>query len=386
MKIDRIESMCLRFEYADGFTYAGGKCSARVTSLVRVHTDTGHVGIGSAYSHPGMVQLTIDHQLAPLLVGRDATEVEQLWERMYRITRWYGRKGAAMSALGAIDMALWDLRGKRLGQPIWRLLGGTRASCPAYASALLWKSPDELAAEAAGHVEHGFRRMKMRLGRGYDLDREVVRAVRQAIGPNCDLMCDGSMRYSLDAARELGRFLAEQRVFWFEEPFEPENLDDYAALRGTVNVPLAAGENEFGVQGFRELMRCGAVDIVQPDACRCGGLTELVRVADLAAQHGLRFAPHTWSDAVTVLANAQVVAAREHGITVEVDQTGNPFIEELLVEPLRIVDGQLQLSSAPGLGLELRDDVVALYRLANPLDMPNGLYSDMVFGAEYELS
>lgn len=380
MKIARVESCCLRFEYADGFTYAGGKCSARVTSLVRVHADNGLVGIGSAYSHPGMVQLTVDHQLAPLLVGLDSTDVEGLWERMYRITRWYGRKGAAMSALGAIDMALWDLRGKHLGKPVWELLGGRRDWCPAYASALLWSTPEKLAEEAAGHLARGFRRMKMRLGRGLPYDHDAVLAVRRVLGDHGDLMCDGSMRYDLPTARKLGEFLTEQRVFWFEEPFEPENLDDYAALRGTIGVPLAAGENEFGLQGFRELARCGAVDILQPDACRCGGITELVRAADLASEHGLRFAPHTWSDAVTVLANAQVVAAREHGITVEIDQTGNPFIEQLLVEPLRVVDGRLQLSRAPGLGLELREDVVERYRLANPLDMPPGLYSDMVFG------
>ena len=383
VRIERVESTCLRFEYADGFTYAGGKCSARVTSLVRVYTDTGQVGIGSAYSHPGMIHLTVDQQLAPLLVGLDASDVEALWERMYRITRWYGRKGAAMSALGAIDMALWDLRGKAAGKPLWELLGGTRPTCPAYASALLWKSPNELADEAAGHVARGFRRMKVRLGRGQPYDQDAVRAVRQAIGSNCDLMCDGSMRYDLATARALGEFLATQKVFWFEEPFEPENLDDYAALRGTIGVPLAAGENEFGLQGFRELVRCRAVDIIQPDASRCGGVTELLRAADLARQHGLRFAPHTWSDAVTVMANAQVVAARDHGLTVEIDQTGNPFIDDLLVEPLRVIDGQLQLSRAPGLGIELRDDIIARYRLPNPLEMPEGLYSDMVFGRDY---
>lgn len=386
MRIEHIECVHLRSEYENGFRYAGGQCTARLTSLVLVHVEGGEVGIGSAYSHPGMVDLVVRHQLAPMLVGLDATEVESLWERMYRLTRWYGRKGAAVSALGALDIAFWDLRARRAGQPLWRLLGGERGRCPAYASGLLWKTPAELAEEAAQHVAHGFRRMKMRLGRGEELDHAAVRAVRAAIPEPCDLMCDGSMRYSLQQARALGEFLAAQRVFWFEEPFEPENIDDYVALRGTIGVPIAAGENEFGLQGFRELIRAGAVDIVQPDVCRCGGISEALRVVRLAAQHDLRFAPHTWSDAVTVVANAHLVAAHSHGLTVEVDQTGNPFIEQLLAEPLDIRDGQLHLSDRPGLGIELRADTLARFKMPNPLEIPDGLYSDMAFGRRHCLA
>jgi D-galactarolactone cycloisomerase len=302
---------------------------------------------------------------------------------MYRLTRWYGRKGAAMSAIGAIDTACWDLRGKSLGQPVWKLLGGERTTCPAYASALLWKEPSALAEEAARLVERGFRRVKMRLGYGGEIDLAAVRAVRAAIGPRCDLMCDGSMRYSLDAAASLARHLAAEKVFWFEEPFEPEDLDSYAALRSRGSVPLAAGENEFGVQGFRELIRAGAVDIVQPDASRCGGISEVKKVADLARAAQLKFAPHSWSDAVAIVANAHVVASADHGVTVEVDQTGNPFVEQLLVEPLRISDGQLQLSRAPGLGIELNAAVVDRFCLADPLTIPDGSYSDMAFGKPF---
>ncbi len=383
MKIDRVETLNLFFEYADGFTYAGGKCTGRVTTLVLVHCDNGQIGIGSAYTHPALAYLVVQQQLAPLLVGADPTDVEQIWDTMYRVTRWYGRKGAAVSALGAVDTACWDLRGKALGKPVWQLMGGTVANCPAYASALLWKEIPRLAEEAGTLVSRGFRRVKMRLGRGDDYDRPAVGAVRQAIGPDCDVMCDGSMRYSLEAARSLGEFLASEKVFWFEEPFQPEDIDSYAALRGKVGVRLAAGENEFGLQGFRELIRAGALDIVQPDASRCGGITEVKRVADLACTAGLGVATHTWSDAVAVVANAHVVSAASNGITVEVDQTGNPFIEELLVEPLKIVGGNLQLSRAPGLGIELNSSIVERYRMRDPLAIPDGSYSDMAFGREY---
>ncbi|MBA3685052.1 MAG: mandelate racemase/muconate lactonizing enzyme family protein, partial [Planctomycetes bacterium] len=186
MKIDRIECVNLRFEYprGQGFHYGGGQCSARVTSLVLVHTDTGQVGIGSAYAHPGLVHLVVEHQLAPLLRGDDPTKVEDLWAKMYGLTRWYGRKGAAMAALGALDVAFWDLRGKAAGQPLWRMLGGSRGTSPAYASALLWKDQvSELAEEAGRHLARGFRRMKLRMGKSEEYDCAAVRAVRAAIGP-----------------------------------------------------------------------------------------------------------------------------------------------------------------------------------------------------------
>ena len=385
MKIDSIQVTNLHYEYPTErrFHYAGGVCTARVTSIVQIHSDTGVTGIGAAYSHPGLVHLLIKQQLEPLLRGRDAEDIEGLWDLMYGLTRWYGRKGAAISAIGAVETALWDLRGKALGQPVWKLLGGERASCPAYASGLLWKSNAELAQEAAGHIEAGYRRVKMRLGRDEESDIEAVRAVRNAIGQDADLIVDASMRLDVATARRIGKALEENRVFWFEEPFTPEDLDSFAALRGTIGVPVAAGENEFGVQGFSELISRNAVDIVQPDVSRCGGIGQTFAVGQLAARHGLQVATHTWSDAVAVTANAHVVAALPNGLTVEVDRTGNPFIDALLTEPLRIDNGRLLLSDAPGLGIELNSAMLDKYRMAEPLNMPDGNYSDMVYGAEY---
>lgn len=381
MKIDHLECINLRFEYPGrrGFESSGGITNSRVTSLILVHTDTALQGIGSAYSHPALVQIVVN-QLSNLLRGSDPADVEGLWDRMYGWTRWFGRKGAAMTALGGIDMALWDLRGKQRGKPVWQLIGGETPSCPAYASGLLWNSLDGLVQEAERHLDRGFRRMKMRLGRNEEYDLAAPAAVRKAIGQQHDLMCDASMRYHLGLAQRIGRGLANLGVFWFEEPFPPEDLDSFAALRSTVSIPVAAGENEFGVQGFRELIERRAVDIVQADASRCGGITELRRVADLAGKAGLKLAPHSWSDALAIVANAQVVAATPHALTVEVDQTGNPFVEELLTEPLAIQDGRLQLSTKPGLGVELNPEVVERLRLPDPLQIPDGWYSDMIFG------
>lgn len=386
MRIRDITATTLRFEYAPGsqFDFAGGRCNARLTTLIRVDTDEGLSGLGSVYSHPELVRLIVEGQLRPLLIGQDALDTESLWQRAYSVTRWYGRKGVAVSTLGGIDTALWDIRGKAVQKPICQLLGAPRPRVPAYASGLLWKSdPALLAEEAQHHLARGFRAMKMRLARSYAYDSAALRAVRDAIGPANRLMIDGNARYPFEQAVRLAPEFQEAGIFWLEEPFLPENPDDFRRLRPYLNgIPLAAGENEFGFQGFRELTDGNVVDIVQPDVCRCGGITESLRVAKLAADHHLRMAPHTWSDAIALVANMHVVASQPHAITVEMDQTGNPFIEDLLAESLRVVDGELLVPTRPGLGIELNEDTVAKYRLA-PGELPDSNYSDMMFGASY---
>jgi D-galactarolactone cycloisomerase len=204
----------------------------------------------------------------------------------------------------------------------------------------------------------------------------------RGIGSDGIVHVDGSHRYEEETAVRFGALLAEHNAAWFEEPFPPEDLDRYVSLRRRLKTPLAAGENEFGVQGFRELIRAGAIDIVQADACRCGGISELLRIAAMAAEYNLRVGPHTWSDAVSLVANAHVVAALPHGLTVEIDQTGNPSIDEL-TGGLTIKDGYLELGDAPGLGITLNKD--ALAKLAMPRDqtMPDGNYSDLIFGRQH---
>jgi L-alanine-DL-glutamate epimerase-like enolase superfamily enzyme len=386
MRIEDVEVVNLRFEYpkGGGFAYAGGRVTARVTSLVLIRTDSGETGIGAAYSHPDLVRTIIEGNLRAHLIGADPSDIDAIWDKLYGLTRWYGRKGAALTAIGGVDIALWDLKGKAAKTPVWRLLGGREGKALAYASGLFWH--DDLGVierEAARHRQRGFHRVKMRLGRSWDYDTEAFKAALRGVGRDGLVHVDGSHRYDEETAVRFGAVLAEAGAAWFEEPFPPEEIDRYVSLRRRLKVPLAAGENEFGVQGFRELIRAGAIDIVQADACRTGGISEVLRVAKMAAQFGLRVAPHTWSDAVALTANAHVVAALPHGLTVEVDQTGNPFIEELLSEPLRITDGYLQLSEAPGLGIELNP--VALKRLTVPRGaaVADGNYSDLIFGAEH---
>jgi L-alanine-DL-glutamate epimerase-like enolase superfamily enzyme len=387
MRIAEIEVLNLYMEYPErrGFRYAGGQVTSRVSTIVRVLTENGVVGLGASYAYPDIVRIIVEKNLRPHLLGADPCNVEALWEKMYSLTRWYGRKGAGMSALGALDTAFWDLRAKSLGKPLYAVLGGERDTVPAYASGLFWQEdPGQLEKEAARHRQRGFKRVKTRLGHSEAYDLAALQAIRRGVGPDGGILVDGSHRYTVETAEKLGKVLAEQSVFWFEEPFPPEDIDSYVALlRKLPAPPLAAGENEFGLQGFRELLRAGAIGVAQPDACRVGGITECVRVAKMAAESGVGISTHTWSDAVALMANAHFVAAMPNGLTVEVDQTGNPFIEELLTEPLRIEDGLLRLPDAPGLGIELNETVLRKLTLPPDKTIPDGNYSDLIFGAQY---
>jgi len=383
VKIESIEVHNLHYRYPDDEVHrcAEGHMGDRTTSLVFVRCSGGLTGVGSAYSHPAIVRLVVEQHLAPFLVGRDATHVEELWDLMYSLTRWYGRKGAAVSALGAIDIALWDIRGKLEQAPVYQLLGGHAGDVTAYASGLLWQ--DEMSVlerEARRHLDDGFLLMKMRLGRDADYDRRAVSAVTGVIGDRARLAVDGTHRYTEDEAARFAEFLHEAAVAWFEEPFPPEAVEAYARLRSRVKVPISAGENEFGVQGFAELFRLGAVDIAQPDVSRAGGITECRRIGELAHGHSLQVVTHTWSDAVALTANAHLVAALPNGMAVEVDRTGCPFIDGLLTEPIAVKDGSIHLSDRPGLGVEVDPAIVERYEVRAGQRLPDGNYADMVFG------
>jgi len=386
MKIRDIEVITLRFEYPSGkgFHCAGGYCTARTSSLVRVHTDEGVSGLGSVYSHPDLVRVVIEGQLAPMLCGQDPLSIESLWKRSYNLTRWYGRRGAAISAIGGVDMALWDIRGKVEEKPVCELLGVRRDRVPSYASALLWRDdPVELGEEAKRHLASGFRAMKTRLGRNFKYDRDGLFSLRNALGEEHRLMVDANARYDLSQAERMAPLFNEAGIFWLEEPFPPEDLDSYAALRSKLRVPLAAGENEVAMMDFRGLMERNLIDIIQPDCCRAGGITECLRIGRLAAEQGRFVATHTWSDAVALTANLHVLATLDTDVMLEIDQTGNALIEDLLNERLELRDGKVTVPRGPGLGVSLNEDALERYSYPAEEPFPEGNYADMVFGAKY---
>ena len=268
--------------------------------VVEVETEDGLVGLGNAALAPFVTAEIVRRHLAPALIGEEVWDVERLWQLMFRRTIAFGRKGAALAAISAVDIALWDLLGLAVGQPTYRLLGGaTRSRMPVYASKLYHQPLDALAAEAEGYRAQGFRAVKMRLGygprdgaEGMRRNLEAVRTVREAVGEDVDLMVEAYMGWTLPYARQILPRLAPFNLRWLEEPLLPDEAAGYAELNRMGHVPIAGGEHEHTLMGFRALVEARAVDVVQFDTNRVGGITQAKKVATLCEAFGIDVVPH----------------------------------------------------------------------------------------------
>lgn len=378
MKIARVVTHRLHAELAGrlAFAYSQAWYRTRSALLVELIADDGRSGWGEAYGPPGPSRAIVDELYAPRLVGRDPLETTVIWEELYALLRDWGRTGFAVAALSAVDIALWDLKGQALGQPVAALLGGRfRSELRAYATGLYRREvPDQaraLAEEALGHVAEGFGAMKLKVGFGIEEDVRNVRAVRAALGPGPRLAIDANHAYDATAAIRLARLVADQDLAWFEEPVLPEHPEAYREVRAAQPIPVAGGEAEYTRFGFRALVAPRAVDILQPDLCACGGFTEALRIGALASAHGVAIYPHVWGSAVGLLASLQWAAALPPNPAAlhpeepwfELDRTENPFRERLAVElPARAGD-RLRVPDRPGLGLEIDRAALARYRV-----------------------
>jgi L-rhamnonate dehydratase len=333
--------------------------------IVEVLTDAGHVGIGNAALAPVVTKQVIDLYLAPLLVGQDPWDVEFLWQHMYRKTMAFGRKGIGMVAISAVDIALWDVLGKAAKQPVYRLLGGrTKERIPVYASRLYSTPLDELSAEARRYKEQGYKAMKLRFGwgpadgaAGMQRNLDLVRTVREAVGDGVDIMADAYMGWTLDYAKRMLPLLEPFHLRWLEEPVIPDDLHGYAALKAYGRVPIAGGEHEFTLHGFRDLLEARAVDYIQFDTNRVGGLTQARKIAALAEAHQVPVIPHAGQ-----MHNYHVVMASlnspmaEHFPLVNVE-VGNELFWYIFDGEPKARDGYIELDEAtPGLGLRINED------------------------------
>jgi len=336
--------------------------------IVEVFTDSGHAGIGNAALAPRIAQQIVDVYLKPTLVGRDPWDVEALWQHMYRNTMAFGRKGIGMAAISAVDIALWDILGKSAGQPVFKLLGGrTKAKIPVYASRLYSQPLEALAAEAAAYKQQGYRAMKLRFGwgpvdgaAGMERNIELVRTVRETIGNEVDLMADAYMGWTLDYARRMAPLLEPFRLRWLEEPVIPDDIAGYAALKALGRVPIAGGEHEFTSYGFRDLLEAHAVDYIQFDTNRVGGITQARKVAALAESFSVPVVPHAGQ-----MHNFHVVMASYNSPMAEffpvVDvEIGNELFWYIFEGEPKPEDGFIDLrDDVPGLGLKIREDALA---------------------------
>ncbi len=339
-------------------------------TIVEVFTDAGHVGIGNAALAPRLTKQTIDVYLKPLLIGADPFDSEFLWQHMYRKTMAFGRKGIGMTAISAIDIAIWDILGKASGQPVFKLLGGrTKRKIPVYASRLYSQQLDELASEAMAYKKAGYRAMKLRFGwgpvdgaAGMQHNVNLVRTVRETVGDDVDVMADAYMGWNLDYARRMIPLLEPYRLRWLEEPVIPDDLHGYASLKAMNRVPIAGGEHAFTIYEFRDLLDRRALDYIQFDTNRVGGITQARKIAALAEAHSVPVVPHAGQ-----MHNYHLVMASLNSPMAEffppVDvEVGNELFWYIFDGEPTPRDGFIDLrDDVPGLGLTIREEALAKF-------------------------
>ncbi|HTS37334.1 MAG TPA: L-rhamnonate dehydratase [Candidatus Solibacter sp.] len=331
--------------------------------LVEIFTDDGHVGLGNAALAPQVTKQVIDLYLKPLLLGQNPWDHERLWQHMYRKTMAFGRKGIGMIAISAVDIALWDLLGKAAKQPVYRLLGGrTKTRIPVYASRLYSVELNELAAEAGRYKDEGYKAMKLRFGwgppdgaSGMQRNLDLVRTVRNCVGDEIDLMADAYMGWTLDYAKRMLSLLEPFHLRWLEEPVIPDDVHGYAELKSAGRIPIAGGEHEFTLYGFRELLEARALDYIQFDTNRVGGLTQARKIAALAEAYSIPVIPHAGQMHNYHLVMASFNSPMAEYFPVVDVEVGNELFWYIFRGEPRATNGSIDLDEIPGLGLELNE-------------------------------
>ncbi len=369
MKVTNVEPIIVSAPLDEPWKIGSAVFATMSATLVRVDTDEGISGIGECLVRfsPEAAAAVVDKILKPVVVGRDPFEVELIWDKMYNVMRGRGHsKGFMLEAISGVDLALWDIMGKALGQPVHRILGSYgRTQLPVYASSLLFKPTDVLVKEAESLAAQGYTAMKLKVGQGTKTDLQNVRAIRRALGEDITLMTDANCCFDTLSALRFGRKLEAEGIYWFEEPVAPENLDGYAKLAHALEMAVAGGESEFNRWAFKDLFVREAIDIIQPDVGRCGGFTEARKIAAVASAFDVPVAPHTGaSSAVSVAAAMQWSASLPNMLTFEFMYPPNPLRENLLIEPLPPMrNGFIDVPQKPGLGIELDPKAIAKYRV-----------------------
>jgi D-galactarolactone cycloisomerase len=379
MKITTVRASWLRAPIAADSQHVSdfGRNDSFNTCLVEIDTDDGLTGLGEAkvgvgnLGHYGAVVEVIRGELGPALIGRDPRDITAIWESLYNGSRAHyvaregrtfpvvGRRGITISAISGIDIALWDLLGKSLGQPLWRLLGGRfRDRVPAYASGG-WAPVGGIGKQLRQYIDRGHRAVKMRVGlqdKSVDDSAARVREVREMLGPDIGIMVDAHGTWSVRDAQRFARKVEDCDLAWFEEPVSPDNIAGQAEVRASTDIPIAAGESEQTRFGFRDLIEARAVDVCQPDIAIAGGITETLRICALAATHGLTVAPHLWGSAILFASGLHLAIATPCVNLLEFSRGANPLLNDLVEEQVELKDGYVLPSDRPGLGLTLNRD------------------------------
>lgn len=362
------------------FAFSQGWVNERSATLIEIKTNEGIVGWGEAFCQglepPEISAAVIENALKPILLEQCPLNIEVLWHKMYSTTRDYGRKGSVISAISAVDIALWDIAGKYYNEPIHQLLGGAfRNKIKPYATGFYrLKGKGEanrLAEEALSYYENGFDHMKVKLGFGIEDDLKCMESIYSVLkNKNVTLMIDTNHAYGRSEALLLGKQLEDYRLRWYEEPVVPEDINGYSELKSKLNIPIAGGENEHTLFGFKSLFESNAVDIAQPDIGSCGGITGAKQIINLAHSFGVEVNPHVWGSAIAQAASIQVIASipvthfsifpREP--ILEYDQSSHPFRRELLTSPIELVNGMINVPKGKGLGIDINLNTIKKYK------------------------
>ncbi|HEY0119726.1 MAG TPA: mandelate racemase/muconate lactonizing enzyme family protein [Cellulomonas sp.] len=347
-----------------------GQAVKREAVVVKVTTADGVIGYGEAHHirGPAAMAALLNTTIRDLVLGMDALETVAVWERVYRNQlASHGAGTTAACALSGLDMALWDIRGKVFGLPLYRLLGGQQRAIPAYAGGigLGYQPPDKLVDEVAECRAAGFRAVKLRIGDEASLDVARIRAVREAHGDELEIFTDANTRYSLDDARRVLPALRELNVGWLEEPFPPHAEDAYARVARWTDVPLAAGENHYLRFEFQRLINAGAVTVLQPDVSKSGGITEVMRIAALAATAHLTVNPHTSVTGLNMAAVIHVIASLPNAHFFEADIAKGNQLHDVLCSTPYVLDpaGTVTPLDGPGIGVEVDEDFLRAHPL-----------------------
>jgi D-galactarolactone cycloisomerase len=353
--------------------------------LVEIDSDAGITGLGEAKAAVGnlgnyaAIVTLIREEFAPLLIGRDPRDITGAWDLLYNGSRAHyavregrtfptiGRRGVTLSAVSGIDIALWDILGRSLDVPLWRLMGGRyRDRVPAYASGG-WAPVGGIGKQMLQYVERGHRAVKMRVGlQDASVDDSAARVAeaRESLGPGVGIMVDAHGTWSVREAQRFARKVEPYDLAWFEEPVSPDNLAGQAEVRAATDIPIAAGESEQTRFAFREMLDARAVDVLQPDPAIAGGITEVRTIAGLAASQGLTVAPHLWGSAILFATGLHLCVSTPCATILEFSRGHNPLLNDLVEEEIAFEDGHVLAPTGPGLGLTLRRDFVDRVRVA----------------------
>lgn len=372
MKIECIKTHHIKCQLDKPFGFSQWSYDQRNVLLIEIICSDGTTGWGECYGPADVIQGGVEKFYAPRIIGMSAYSIDQVWHHMWRASLDFARSGVMMAAMSGIDMALWDLKGKLLGQSVSQLMGGAAIDkVPCYATGMYFQDLPEnmllkvLVEEAISYAEQGFKAMKIKVGKNPDFDEKLIVEMRKAL-PTTVLAADSNHAYDLPEAIRIGKVLEENNYHWFEEPLSPENPELFRQLQDKVNVAVATGECEQTRFGFKKLIEQGGVQLVQADLAYCGGPSEALKIRTLASASGLNMIPHVWGTQLNLAAATHFLAtaypepgrAETKPLFLEYDRTENPLRDELYKVNVQVVAGEAIVPTTPGLGVDIDLDAL----------------------------